>query len=106
MLLLAAPHIPAELFSFCIAAIPGPLAGAAFCCTPAFELALFQMDPKASPPVLAGAAAFAVGLPSVAIVVLEPYDCCGVVVVDGVLAEKALVDVVDAALISALTDVK
>lgn len=88
MLELAAPQIPAELFSFCIAAIPGPFAGAAFCCTPAFVLTLLHIEPKASPPAFGAAAGFAVGFPSVAMVVLDPYDGCGDVVVDGVLAEN------------------
>lgn len=67
----AAPQIPAELFSFCIAAIPGPLLGAAFCCTPAFVLAVLQMEPNASPPD--DAAGFGVGLPRLAIDVLDVY---------------------------------
>lgn len=106
MLELAAPQIPAELFSFCIAAIPGPFEGAAFCCTPAFELTLLHIEPKASPPALAGAAGFAVGLPSVAIVVLDPYDGCVELVVAGDLAENPVAGLVGVVLMSALTDVK
>lgn len=80
---LAAPQIPAELFSFCIAAIPGPFEGAIdFCCIPAFELALFHIEPKASPPDFAEVAGFAAGLPSVAIVVPELYEGCDDCIMD------------------------
>lgn len=109
MLELAAPQIPAELFSFCIAAIPGPfIVVAAFGCTPAFALTLFHIDPKASPPEPADVAGFAAGLPSVAMVVLlvAKDGCDEDVVVDGVRAENADAGLVGVALISALTDVK
>jgi len=74
--------MPAELFSFCIAAIPGPFEGAAFCCTPAFELALLHKDPNASPPD--AAAGLLAGLPRLAIDVLDVY------VVDDGVAEGVL----------------
>lgn len=103
---LAAPQIPAELFSFCIAAIPGPLAGIAdFCCTPALELTLFHIEPNASPPDFDAAAGFVAGLPSVAIVVPDPNGDCDDCVV-GDRAENGVVWLVGVALISALTDVK
>lgn len=82
----AAPQIPAELFSFCIAAIPGPFVGAAFCCTPAFELAVFHNDPNTSPPD--AAADFDAGLPRFAIDVLDVYvEVDGVA--EGVLEKEA-----------------
>lgn len=106
MLEFAAPHIPAELFSFCIAAIPGPLIGAlAFCCTPALALTLFHIEPNASPPALA-ATGFAVGFPSVAIVVPDVYEGCDPDAAEGVLPENGVLWPVGVALISARTDVK
>lgn len=100
----AAPQIPAELFSFCMAAIPGPLAGAAFDGTPALELAVLQRDPNASP-LLEAAAGLGAGLPNVAILVLDEYvDVEGVPAVGR--AENAAGCPAGGVLISARTEVK
>ena len=100
----AAPQIPAELFSFCIAANPGPFDEAAFCCTPAFVLAVLHNEPKTSPPD--DATGFGAGLPRLAIEVAEVYvdDADGVA--DGVLAAKEGAWLEPAVLMSARTDVK
>lgn len=99
----AAPQMPAELFSFCIAANPGPFDGAAFCCTPAFVLAVLHNEPNTSPPV--DAAGFGAGLPRLAIEVADVYvDVEGVA--EGVLAAKEGPWLELGVLMSARTDVK